>query len=112
PNHIHSGRDLAAWAQAAEAAGLDLVVVGDHNPDGAVPGLDTWTAATWVAASTARIAIGLASPSQPAPEPTDPRIPVPAVVDKARESLDTLAGPRLVTSGWILAPASPDADQI
>src|SRR5690606_25863165 len=43
------------------------------------------------------------------PDPTDPEAPYPAVVEKAQQSLERLAGARLVTSesAWLTAP--PDA---
>ena len=49
-------------AAAAEAHGLDLVVVptGDRADEA---GLDPWTVAVWIAARTDRIAIGVTEPS-------------------------------------------------
>ena len=97
---------LAALAQRAESGGLDLVVV---RAGGEAPGLDPWTVAVWLAGKTERIQIGVASPAA-VPDPTDPEAPYPAVVEKAQQSLERLAGARLVTSGsaWVTAP--PDAE--
>lgn len=114
-----SGDELSELARAAERAGLDVVVLGGA-PDGAgeheavdeLAGADPWTAATWVAASTARIAIGVPASKVAAADPNDPAIPIAAVVDKARESLGLLAGDRLVRDGWVVAPADADADRV
>lgn len=109
-----NGPTITALARAAERAGLDLVVVPDA-PDSSAADRDTvdrWTVATWVAASTSRIAVGLTPPTRPSSDPADPEIPNSAVVAKARESLDLLAGPRLIETGWVVAPAEPDADQV
>ncbi|GAB2605879.1 FAD-binding oxidoreductase [Pseudactinotalea suaedae] len=114
-----SGAELSELAQAAERAGLDLVVVagardeaGGDEPADELVGVDPWTVATWVAAATTRIAIGVPSSTVQGPDPSDPRIPIAAVVDKARESLALLAGDRLVHDGWVVAPAGADADQV
>lgn len=104
PSRTPSGAQMADLTRAAERSGLDLVVIA--------PGLDEWTLATWVAASTSRISIGIASGSPSAPDPSDPQRPNPAVIGKARESLALLAGPRLVEAGWALAGADADAAEV
>lgn len=110
--------DLAELAQRAEANGLDLVVLDDSTGG---PGLDAWTSAVWLAGRTNRIQIGVASPPVPEPDPTDPQAPYPAVVAKAYQSIDVLAGPRLVlgttrstgpASAWVTAPPDADVDAI
>ena len=113
--------EVTALARRAETGGLSLVVLraGDGEPD---PGtltagaLDPWTVAVWIAGHTRSIAIGVtpaATVAAPvAGKPTDATASYPTVVDKARQSLEILAGPRFVTaeSAWVLAPpdASPD----
>ncbi|MBO3085155.1 FAD-binding protein [Cellulomonas sp. zg-ZUI188] len=92
---VDAGPDAGPLAQRAEAAGLDLVVVRE----GAAR-LDPWTTAAWVAGSTGRIPVGVShGPAGPAG--------YPAVVAKARQSLDVLSGPRLIDAepGWVVAPA-------
>ncbi|MGI5152858.1 FAD-binding protein [Plantactinospora sp. CA-294935] len=104
---------LAVLARRAEAGGLDLVVVrGDGAPE-ELHGLDPWTTAVWLAGRTKHIQFGVASPA-PATDPTDPQAPYPAVVDKARQSLDLLAGTRLITSesAWVTAPEGAGPDQL
>lgn len=108
---------LAELAQRAEANGLDLVVLnGLVAPDDSAgdPGLDPWTSAVWIAGKTRRIQIGIASPPVPAPDPADPHAPYPAVAGKAHQSLDVLAGTRLISSAsaWVTAPPSASADEI
>ncbi|WP_420113081.1 LLM class flavin-dependent oxidoreductase, partial [Pseudactinotalea sp.] len=122
PSAVEDGPTLIALARAAEQAGLDLVVViaagsATQGPGAATPttdaiGLDAWTVATWLAAGTSRIALGLPLPTPEAGAPTDPTIPIPAVVNKARESLMTLAGQRLIHEGWVVSPAHADAQQV
>jgi hypothetical protein len=90
---------LTGLARLAEENGLDLVVVGDG-------GLDPWTVAAWIAGVTKRIVVGVAVPDGAPPDPADPEAPYPAVVAKARDSLDTLAPGRMLTSpaDWVVAP--------
>jgi len=106
--------DVAALAQRAEAGGLSLVVLrpGDRAPE---PGtLDPWTVAVWIAGRTRRIGIGVAAAPPVAADPTDPGAPYPTVVDKAHQSLEILAGPRLITteSAWVVAPPDAGADEL
>lgn len=103
-----SGPTIAEIARATERAGLDVIVV----PTSAEDGLDGWTVATWVAAATARIAIGLSRTRPVMSQPTGAAIPIPAVAEKARESLDLLVGPRLLEQGWTEAPADAGTDQV
>src|SRR5690606_27717642 len=100
----NSGSALAELARTAERSGLDLVVVADD--------LDPWSTAAWVAAATTRIPIGLDLPAVADPDLTDPAAPYPAVVDKARQSLDLLTGPRLLDGGWVLAEPDVDAARV
>jgi FAD/FMN-containing dehydrogenase len=127
--------DLTELAGLAEKGRLDLVVVagagdtgaGNTSADGTSAedsrtedsrtedrgtedrgqpaGLDPWTAATWIAGATQRIAIGVDVPDVPPPHQADPAAPYPAVLAKARDSLDVLAPGRLLTSasGWVVA---------
>ncbi|HEY6799770.1 MAG TPA: LLM class flavin-dependent oxidoreductase [Agromyces sp.] len=117
-------------ATAAEANGLDLVVVPPADGSQETSGIDTWTMAAWLAARTRRIAIGV-----PEARPVrstrgtafgittgtpDAERPVPSVVARARESLDILAGPRLVTergdatgdASWQSAPRDAGIDEL
>jgi hypothetical protein len=103
-----SGATVAEIARAAERHGLDLVVVPTPSNDG----LDGWTVATWVAAATTRIAVGFSRTAVGPPEASDAATPIAAGLEKARESLDLLAGPRLLERGWVEAPAHADADQL
>jgi FAD/FMN-containing dehydrogenase len=102
--------DLAAMARSAEAGGLDLLVL-DH--DGME--LDAWTTAVWLAGLTDRIQVGvveLAGPDVP-PDPSDPEAPYPQVVAKARQSLDVLAGTRLLANeSWVRAPRDAGREQL
>ncbi|MFG1605126.1 LLM class flavin-dependent oxidoreductase [Actinoplanes sp. NPDC049265] len=82
----HADR-LAALAEQAEARDLDLVMLSEPDTDDDVQGLDPWTTAAWLAGRTERIQIGI---------PHDPAAASPAMVAKAKESLATLAGTRLV----------------
>lgn len=94
-------------AIAAEANGLDLMVVPSAEGSTDTSGLDAWTMAVWLAARTERIAIGV-----PAGHPVrrtrgsvfgiadgtpNAESSVPSMIARARETLDVLAGPRLVT---------------
>ncbi|RIV38038.1 FAD-binding protein [Micromonospora radicis] len=103
---------LADLARRAESAGLDLVVIDDSGRQ-PQPGLDPWTTAVWLAGRTTHIPIAVA-PATNATDPPETGQPYPSVVAKAHQSLDVLAGSRLVAAqaGWTLA--SPDAgiDQI
>ncbi|WP_432824203.1 LLM class flavin-dependent oxidoreductase [Dactylosporangium sp. CA-092794] len=109
---------LAGLAHRAERGGLSLVVLSEagtgNQEDGAGQngengGPDPWTVAAWLAGRTERIQVGLADPPVPAPDPADARAPYPAVVAKARESLDVLAGTRLITSAAAWVTAERDA---
>ncbi len=71
-------------AQAAEAAGLDLVTFQDHPYQSAF--LDTWTLMSYVAARTDRIRIS--------PNVLNVPLRPPAVVARAAASLDLLSGGR------------------
>jgi FAD binding domain/Berberine and berberine like len=102
--------DLTELAGLAEKGRLDLVVVGSADCGSAdsaseTAGLDPWTAATWIAGATQRIAIGVDVPGVAPPDPADAQAPYPMVVAKARDSLDALAPGRLLTSasGWVVA---------
>lgn len=119
-SHAATDREeLVALAQHAEAGGLDLVVVGDaagsgsgsgHDED---DGLDPWTTAVWIAGRTKRIPIAVAT-REPVPDPSDPEAPYTSVVAKAHESLDLLAGTRLISteSSWVTAPPNAGLDQL
>jgi FAD binding domain/Luciferase-like monooxygenase/Berberine and berberine like len=101
--------ELVALVRRAEAAGLDLVVVGPGAAEGVDergPGLDAWTTAVWIAGSTSRISIGVASTTTTGWDPMDAEGRPSAIVAKSRESLDVLAPGRLVAaeSGWVTAP--------
>src|SRR5262245_57889307 len=102
---------LAVLAQRAAAGGRarGAVRAGERHD-----GLDPWTAAVWIAGRTKHIPIAVVAPAVSAPDPADPEAPYPAVVEKARQSLDTLAGPRLITStsAWVSAPADAEPDAL
>ncbi|GAA5114373.1 FAD-binding protein [Pseudonocardia adelaidensis] len=100
---------LIALVRRAEAAGLELVVVGQDAAEGVDepgPGFDAWTTAVWIAGSTSRISIGVPSPTTTGWDPTDAEARPSAIAAKARESLDVLAPGRLVPAepGWVTAP--------
>ena len=96
--------DPTELAGLAEKGGLALVVVGGADGTSETARLDPWTAATWIAGATQRIAVGVDAQVAP-PDPADAEAPYPSVVAKARESLDVLAPGRLLTgaSGWVVA---------
>ena len=74
-------------AQRDAALGFDFVSTSDH-PCGDEPTYETWTMLTWIAASTQRLRIAtrvLGVPYRP-----------PAMVAKMAETLDRLAGGRLI----------------
>ena len=117
-------------ATAAEANGLDLVVVPSADGSEETSALDAWTMAVWLAARTQRIAIGMpdARPVRSTRGTAfgitggtpDAERPVPSVVARARESFDILAGPRLVTeradatgdATWQSAPRDAGIDEL
>jgi alkanesulfonate monooxygenase SsuD/methylene tetrahydromethanopterin reductase-like flavin-dependent oxidoreductase (luciferase family) len=82
------GADPVAEARHAEALGFDLATVHPDLLHGPEPSLETWTALTWVAARTARIALAPFVLSLPHRHP--------AVTAKMAETLDRLSGGRLV----------------
>jgi len=115
-----------ALATAAEASGLDLVVVAPARAGDEAP-LDPWTTAAWLAGRTDRIAIAVESPSPRgaafgvrAPATHDPRAadrPIASVVARAHDSLDLLAPARFLRGGgadatgttpWRTAPAGAE----
>jgi alkanesulfonate monooxygenase SsuD/methylene tetrahydromethanopterin reductase-like flavin-dependent oxidoreductase (luciferase family) len=79
--------DPVGQARAAEEFGFDFVSASDH-PSGTHPTYETWTLLTWIAAATSRIAIASRVLSLP--------FRSPALVAKMAESLDRLAGNRLI----------------
>lgn len=81
------GCDPIAEARDAERLGFDFVSASDH-PGAAEPSFEAWTLLTWVAAATSRIGV--------LPRVLGVPFRVPAVVAKAAESLDRLAGGRLM----------------
>ncbi|MBG6094925.1 FAD-binding protein [Nocardioides luteus] len=91
---------MTALAQRAEEAGLDLVVIDPGD-------LDPWTTATWLLGSTKSVPIGVTLTPTGAPDPRDPDAGYPSVAERARDSLDLLAGARLITDpdAWTSAPA-------
>jgi FAD/FMN-containing dehydrogenase len=104
----------AELAEHADRRGLDLVVVDGSGDVGEEPaGLDLWTTAVWIAGRTDHIQIGVVSPSS-SQDPADPESAPPLMVSKAHESLDALAGTRLITSAssWTTASAHTDRDEL
>lgn len=79
--------DPVAAARAAEELGYDFVSTSDH-PSGTAPSNETWTMLTWIAAHTSRIGV----------MPRVLGVPYrnPAMVAKMAETLDRLAGGRLI----------------
>ena len=106
--------ELLAIARRAEECGLDLLVL-EGMPASAEDraGLDPWTALVWIAGVTARIPLAMVMPDVN-DDLSHPEARIPAVVAKAHESLDVLAGTRLITaeSGWVSAPPDVGADEI
>jgi alkanesulfonate monooxygenase SsuD/methylene tetrahydromethanopterin reductase-like flavin-dependent oxidoreductase (luciferase family) len=78
---------LIAEAQDAESLGFDLFCVPDHL-HGAHPTPEPWTALSWIAAVTERIAV--------MPDVLGLPYRAPAVTAKMAETLDRLSGGRLV----------------
>jgi hypothetical protein len=129
---VGAGATATELARLADEAGLDLVVIGPGpagigtgpagigtGPAGAetdedVPGLDPWTQAAWIAGATRRVAVAVpaAAPLTPGdqPDPADPESACPAVIARARDSLDALAPGRTLTdpADWIVAPRNAD----
>jgi hypothetical protein len=131
----------ADLAIAAEARGLDLVVVGARRDADRAP-LDPWTTAAWLAGRTERIAIGVDESAraprgaafglrEEAPDPRDAERPIASVIARARDSLDVLAPSRLLRGGapgqgsaggeradaaaappWRIAPAGATRDDL
>lgn len=117
-------------AAAAEANGLDLVVVDANGRSGDTAGLDPWSLAVWLAARTERIAIGVpeasgtartrGAPIGTAGGTADAESPLPSVAARARESLDVLAPSRLVTGAadgaggtpWNAAPRTAGVSEL
>lgn len=103
----------ATLARLVEAGGLHLVVVDGSSADGdgGTSGLDPWTLAVFIAGATDHLQVGVAA--APA-DPTGAAEPFPAVVAKAHESLDVLAGTRLLAHepGWVTAPPDADREQL
>jgi len=97
---------LVNLARQAESAGLDLVVL--RGAPEHLHGLDPWTTAVWLAGRTKHIPIGVA-PAATSSDPADPGQAYPSVVAKAHQSLDVLAGTRLVTAESAWVEAAPDA---
>lgn len=96
--------DAVTLARRAEELGLELVVLGSG------PGsIDPWTAVVWIAARTDRITLGIEPPGpahdrSPTPVLTD----IPAVAATSVESLEGLAGARMVDVGtWSAADLVP-----
>lgn len=83
PSAQHADQ-VVALAQAAEAAGLDIVTYQDHPYN---PGfLDTYTLMTWIAAKTSRIKVSANVSNLP--------LRPPVVLAKMAASLDILSGGR------------------
>jgi alkanesulfonate monooxygenase SsuD/methylene tetrahydromethanopterin reductase-like flavin-dependent oxidoreductase (luciferase family) len=83
-----AGADPVAEAQHAEALGFDVVTVHRDVLHGPPPSLETWTLLAWLAAHTTTVRFApnvLALPNRH-----------PAVVAKMAETLDRLAGGRLI----------------
>ena len=81
------GADPVGDALAVEEMGFDFLSSSDH-PGSADPNYETWTMLTWIAAATNRIHL--------APRVLGVPLRVPAIVAKMSESLDRLAGGRLI----------------
>ena len=86
PGHDMPVDEIVAYAQRADAAGFDLFTMSDHLQY-AKPTCDPWTALTWVAAQTERIAVGSNALCVPYREP--------AVLAKMAATLDRFSGGRL-----------------
>ena len=86
PGHDMPVDEIVAYARRADAAGFDLFTMSDHLQY-AKPTCDPWTALTWVAAQTERIAVGSNALCVPYREP--------AVLAKMAATLDRFSGGRL-----------------
>ncbi|WP_205474055.1 FAD-binding oxidoreductase [Nocardioides sp. SYSU D00038] len=93
-------------AEQAESAGLDLLVLLAAPPG--EPGLDPWTVASWVAARTVRLQVGLAH------DPLADGLVSDEMRAKALAALDALAGPRVVSGAdaWVVLPAGSGVDRV
>jgi hypothetical protein len=115
-------------ASAAEANGLDLVVLAADRWDDAAR-LDPWTTAVWLAARTERVRIGVSEHSGARPSrgaafgiangTPDAYTPLPSMLARARESLELLAAGRLMIerggvtdAAWRTAPRDVDIDEL
>ncbi|RYE10460.1 MAG: FAD-binding oxidoreductase [Hyphomicrobiales bacterium] len=98
---------LTAMARAAEAAGLDLIVLSATDADGP----DLWATAVWLLGSTSRIALGTLPPPEAATGSTDASLRLRSVAAKARDSIEALAPARLLTDSalWAILPVATDA---
>jgi alkanesulfonate monooxygenase SsuD/methylene tetrahydromethanopterin reductase-like flavin-dependent oxidoreductase (luciferase family) len=81
------GTDPIGAARRAEELGFDFISASDH-PGSSEPNHETWTMLTWIAASTSRIGIATRVLGVPYRSP--------AIVAKMAETLDRLAGGRLI----------------
>lgn len=99
-----TGTDIAAFARAAEHAGVDDIWVSDHialAPGSARPPArfhDALTVLSWAGAATTRVGLGTSVLVAPYRNPV--------VLAKALASLDALSGGRViagVASGWLEA---------
>lgn len=101
-----------ALARQAETDGLDFVVVtstvGHEDP---VSGLDAWTVATCLLASTQRVGVGIEANAASIGELRDV---VPAMVAKAEATAELLAGGRLIAgaSAWVIASSTADLAEV
>lgn len=88
-------QDAINVALHAEDRGIDLVVIRETEDPTGPNTIDPWTFATWITASTNRISVAVPDLRRGF-DPFDPEIPYPAMLEKGGESLDLLAGTRLV----------------
>jgi alkanesulfonate monooxygenase SsuD/methylene tetrahydromethanopterin reductase-like flavin-dependent oxidoreductase (luciferase family) len=100
-SEVGAGAGPVAEAQHAEALGFDVVSVHRDVLSGPPPSLETWTLLAWLAAHTTTIKLApnvLALPNRH-----------PAVLAKMAETLDRLAGGRLILALGGGAPSNHQA---
>lgn len=103
----NSAQEVVTLAQAAEEHGVSVAVVTGRRQ------ADAWAVATWIAAVTERLRVGVPRPEQEY-DPADADSAVPAVLDKALTTLAALAPDRTLPpeARWMPVEAGADAAAI
>lgn len=115
-NGVPAAAALVGLAELAEERGIELLVLlgpgagaGSRAGEGAVAGLDPWTTAVHLVASTDSITVGVAAPPSPPPDPTDAEAPSPHVLARSEETVGALAPGRVLTDPGVWQLVPPDA---